>query len=131
LRPSDSDARLNGIAAEMTNLEQLCNELELGLRSRDFARMERALNDSRRVMHAFRNAMAESKPLRTAEFDRVVFARLQRIYSIHQDQMGRLGAVRDDAAERLRTIAKFREYARSIGGSKAQRNRAKLFQDLR
>jgi hypothetical protein len=123
---------LDGIGVEIGRLEQLCNELEAGLRERNWPRMVNAMRSTRRVLHAFKNAMADTKSLRTADFDHVVFKRLQRIYAVHQHQRKRVEAIHEDAGARLRTISKWKAYARSIGGSKAQRGtHARLFQDIR
>jgi hypothetical protein len=131
LPPSDS-IELERIGTEIGKLEQLCNELELGLREREWARMVKAMRETRRVLHALQNAMAELKSLRTTEFDSTLFARLQRVYAVHQDQMKRVQTVHDEAGARLRTISKWKSYARSIGGSKIeQQPSAQLFQDLR
>jgi hypothetical protein len=130
LQPSVETAfgSLNGL---VTALEQLCNELELALRAADWNRMGVAIADSRRTMAEFENAMAEAKPLRTADFDQVIFARLQRVYSVRADQMKRLQAANDEIGKRLRTISRWKSYARSIGGPDVNRTPSRLFSDVR
>jgi len=94
-------------------------------------RLGRAIAESRRVMHAFENAMADAKPLRTAAVDREIFARLQRIYSVRSEQMERLGARRDELGGKLQTLSRWKEYSRSIAGSDALKTKPRIFEDLR
>jgi len=115
----------------MTALEQLCNELELALREGDWKRLGAAISSSRRTMAEFEQAMAEAKSVRTAEFDREIFARLQRVYSVRAEQLARLQAYHDDVGKRLRTISRWKGYARSIGGPDVGRTPSRLFSDLR
>lgn len=122
---------LSDVLSEVTQLEQLCNEMELALRETDFERLNVALADARRTMHAFENAMEAAENVRDEAFDAAVFARLRKVYAVREEQQGRLKMHRNAVGERLAGIARWREYARSIGGSKAGRARRSLFDDRR
>lgn len=128
MQPS-AEAQLEAIAATVTGLEQLCNELEFALRETDWPRMDAAIADTRRTMHALENAMADATPVRTVEFDKAIFARLQRVYSVRDEQMKRLTAVHEEIAERLRALSRWKGYARSIGSEPTRPPR--IFSDLR
>lgn len=122
---------LDAVLAEVTHLELLCNEMELALREVNFDRLNVALADARRTMHAFENAMDAAKKLRTEHFDAAVFARLRKIYDVRDGQQRRLELHRDALGDRLAGIARWKAYARSIGGSKVGRARKSLFDDRR
>lgn len=114
----------------VTALEQLCNELEASVRARDWTRMGAAIADSRRTMHAFENAMADTTSIRSVEFDRSVYARLQNIYRVRDEQMQRVQAIHDDIGENLRALSRWKGYARSVGGSDRTRP-PRILNDLR
>ena len=95
------------------------------------SRLGVAIAHSRRITHEFENAMAELKSLRTPEIDREIFARLQRIFSVRNEQMKRLEAIRDEVGGKLRTISKWKEYSRSVAGHDALKRKPRLFEDLR
>lgn len=122
---------LSHVLSEVEQLEQLCNEMELALRETDFERLNVALADARRTMHAFENAMEAAANVRDEAFDAAVFARLRKVYAVRDEQQGRLKMHRNALGERLAGIARWREYARSIGGSKVGRARRSLFDDRR
>lgn len=128
MRPS-AEAQLETIAATVAGLEQLCNELELALRESDWPRMEAAIADTRRTMHALENAMADATSVRTVEFDEAIYARLQRVYSVRDEQMKRLATMHEETGERLRALSRWKGYARSIGSEPARPPR--IFSDLR
>ena len=129
--PPSADTVLNALGDHVSQLEVLCNEIELSLRASDWSRLERAIASSRRQMHEFENAMADAKPLRTANFDRDIFARLQRIYAVRDAQMKRLAATHDEIGGRLRALSRWKEYARSIAGRDAGNVASRLFEDRR
>lgn len=122
---------LDAVLAEVTHLEQLCNEMELALREANFDRLNAALADTRRTMHAFENAMEAAKSVRGAQFDAAVVARLRKVYDVREGQQRRLEHHRDALGDRLAGIARWKEYARAIGGSKAGRARKSYFDDRR
>ena len=122
---------LDAVLAEVTHLELLCNEMELALRETNFERLNAALADARRTMHAFENAMEAAKSARDEHFDSAVFARLRKIYDVRDGQQRRLEHHRDAIGDRLAGIARWKEYSRSIGGSKVGRARTSLFDDRR
>jgi hypothetical protein len=130
LQPSAEEAFAK-LGPLLASLEQLCNELELALRELDWERLGTAIRNSRRTMAEFENAMADAKPLRSEGVDSAIFARLQRIYAVRDDQLTRLQAVHDDIGKRLRSISRWKSYARSIGGPDAGRVESRLFSDLR
>lgn len=122
---------LAAVNAELHALEQLCNELEMGLRTQNWERLDGTLRDSRRTMHAFENAMVASRDVRSVEFDREVYARLQRIYAVREQQMSRLKALHDAIGQKLQTFSRWKAYARSIGGSSGRRRGVSLLDDVR
>ncbi len=124
------EGTLDLVSQEIERLESLCNEIELCLRSRDWRRLDVAIADSRRAMHSLENAMAATQPVRDEEFARVVFARLQRVFAVRDDQMKRLEATHRGIGEQLRAISRWKQYARSVAGPK-QPVRPALFQELR
>jgi hypothetical protein len=75
--------------------------------------------------------MADAKPLRTAEFDQTIFARLNRIFAVREDQMKRLAERRDEIGSKLQTISRWKEYSRSVAGRDALKRKPRLFEDLR
>jgi hypothetical protein len=121
---------LDSIVQNVTGLEQLCSELEVALRSRDWPRMDCAIADARRTMHELENAMADATSVRTADFDREIFARLQRVYAVRDEQMKRLASIHEEVAENLRALSRWKGYARSIGG-RDQRRPSRILNDLR
>ena len=129
--PQSAEAVLAALHDRITQLEQLCNEIELSLRAADMSRLGVAIAHSRRLTHEFENAMGEAKPLRTEDFDQAIFARLQRIYSVRAEQMHRLAAKRDEIGGRLRTISKWKEYARSVAGRDALKRKPRIIEDIR
>jgi hypothetical protein len=129
--PLSAEAQLSRLGDLVGELEQLCNELELSLRASDWKRLDAAIASSRRKMHEFENAMADAKSLRTAEFDRVIYARLQKIYSVRAGQMERLQGQHDEIGGRLRTLSRWKEYSRSIAGPDARNVKARLFEERR
>lgn len=126
-----AEAALASVGAAIAELEQLCNEIELSLRERNWSRLNGALAGSRRGMHAFENAMAESQPARSEAFDQAVFARMQRVYAVRQEQLDRLTGIHNEIGERLRAISQWKQYARSVAGSGHVQRPAALFQDVR
>lgn len=130
MQPS-AEASLAAVVAAVNELEQFCNEIELSLRERDWKRLNTALAGSRRAMHAFENAMAESQPARTEAFDQTVFARMQRVYAVRQEQLERLTSIHNEIGDRLRSISQWKQYARSVAGSGPVQRPAALFQDVR
>ena len=112
-------------------MEHQCNEIELSLRCRNWDRLGTVIAESRRSMHEFENAMADSHEARDDEFDRVVFARLQRVFAVRDEQMKRLQAINREIGDRLRSISKWKQYARAVAGPGRAARRASLFQDIR
>ncbi len=131
LSPLSDSVLLDRIVEHVTALERLCNEIERSLRQPDWQRLDAALADTRRTMHEFENAMGEAMSLRTSEFDRVIFARLQRVYAVRQEQMKRLQAIHDATGEKLRMLSRWKTYARSIAGPDARKRNPTLLDDVR
>ena len=128
--PQSAETQLASIAQTVVGLEQLCNELEAALRARDWVRMDAAIAESRRSMHQLENAMADATSVRTADFDRHVFGRLQRIFSVRDEQMKRLATIHEEIGENLRATSRWKGYARSIGG-REKSPQARILNDLR
>lgn len=129
MQQSDS-ATLESVTACVTELENLCNEIELSLRASDWQRLSGVLQEVRRAMHAFENAMAETAEERDEAFDRTVFARLQRVYAVRDEQVQRLQAIHDGIGERLRSISRWKQYARAVG-TRERGKPPRLFSDVR
>ena len=120
LRSAEDETRLRAIADHIGALETLCRTLESRLMSRDWHGLEEAIADSRRITHGLQNAMEDAVAARDELFDSQVFSRLRRVYAVRDEQMDRLSRYRDSVGERLRTISKWKGYARSIGAKDAR-----------
>ena len=77
--------------------------------------LETAIADSRRVMHAFRNAMDAAVAARDPAFDERVMRRLSHVAAIRQNQMSRLQQYHDAVGERLALMARWKHALRSLG----------------
>ncbi|MEO9170185.1 MAG: hypothetical protein ABI278_03350 [Candidatus Aquilonibacter sp.] len=119
------------MSSHVSDLETLCNDLEIGLRERNWEKLDTAISGSRRAMHAFENAMAESSALRDDDFDQAVFARLQRVFGVRDEQMKRLETLHGAAGDRLRALSRWKQYARGVTNSDTGKRPPSLFQDLR
>lgn len=117
---------LDAVAREINALSSLCEELDAGLNAQDWARMDRAIADSRRVTHALEEAMAEAAPYRDERFDGAVFRRLQEIYAYRDDRLKVLTSVHEELGERLRQLSRWKGYARSIGSHETPRGLSAL-----
>ncbi len=95
-------------------MEALCGRIERALMRRQWSDLEGAIADSRRVMHAFQNAMDDARTFRNRDFDEDVFRRLRYIQAIRQNQMTRLQQYHDAIGERLRLMARWKSALRSI-----------------
>lgn len=104
---------------EVAELERLCGELEKNLVAGDWSAAANALRDSRRVTHAFANAMEAAQPDRDEAFDGQVYARMRRVFDVRENQLERLQIFHEQAGERLRTLSKWKVFARSIGAKRA------------
>jgi len=126
LPPSADPARaaLEAVAKEIKELERLCIEIDAAVVDEDWPRLNAAIADSRRVTHAMENAMAEAKPYRDATFDKAAFARLQQIYSYRQERMKVVEEIHNDIGDRLRSLSRWKGYARSIGGNRESTRRS-------
>lgn len=123
MQPSDNPGQvaLEAVARDINELERLCIEIDASIEERNWERLNRALFDSRRVTHSMENAMAEAMPYRTAAFDSAAYQRLAQIYSYRQQRMDHLQQIHDEIGDRLRTLSKWKGYARSVavgGGSR-------------
>jgi len=119
-----SRAALEAVAKEIKELERLCIEIDAAVVAEDWARLNAAIADSRRVTHGLENAMAEAKPYRDASFDKAAFARLQQIYSYRQERMKAVEETHHEIGERLRALSRWKGYARSIGGNRESTRRS-------
>jgi hypothetical protein len=115
LQPSDSaELLLSAVEGSLGELEALCGHIERALMRRQWSNLETAIADSRRIMHAFQNAMDDAQSVRTEAFDQNVFRRLRYIQAIRENQMTRLQQYHDAVGERLRLIARWKSALRSI-----------------
>jgi hypothetical protein len=126
LRPGESlpgsdeaAAALRAVEREAVDLERLCGELEKSLVAGDWNGVANALRSSRRTTHAFLNAMDAAAPYRNEAFDRTINARMRRVFDVREDQLTRLQAFNGDVGERLKTLARWKAYASSIGSKRA------------
>ncbi len=117
---------IDAVAREINALSAMCEEIDAGLKAHDWARMDTAIADSRRITHALEEAMAEAGPYRDDRFDAAVFQRLQEIYSFRDDRLRTLTQFHEELGERLRQLSRWKGYARSIGSSEAPRGLSAL-----
>jgi pyrroloquinoline quinone (PQQ) biosynthesis protein C len=122
----DPQALQTAIQAEVRELEELCKRLEQHLVRGDWKAASEAVSDSRRVTHAFLNAMEEAGDARNQEFDAAIYARMRRVFDVRQDQLARLETFRDDVGERLQAISRWKQFGRSIGAKRASKRGAGL-----
>ena len=128
--PASANSEREAVEREVCELERLCGALESSLVAGDWNGAANALRDSRRVTHAFVNAMEEAAAARDQEFDRAIEVRVRRVYDAREDQLERLRAFHTQIGERLATISRWKSFARSIGAKKA-RARHSLFDSTR
>ncbi len=102
------------IVSELHALEQLCAELERSLLARDWTRLDSAIGDSRRVMHAMQNAFEASAGERDCAFDAEIFARLRSLQTVREGQMARLEFYRGAVGERLQLLGRAKAALRSM-----------------
>lgn len=116
LAPSaDAPPELIAATAELETLEALVADMERFLLARDWASLEIAMADSRRVTHALQNAMEEARDARDESFDLGIYERLLFVYGARQSQMARIRQYRKGVGERLTLIARWKDAARTIG----------------
>ena len=114
-QPDEQRALLEAVAREVVALEQLCNELASSADSRDWDRFKTVLRDCRRVTHALKNALHESEGQRHEVFEKQLRERVKRILHVREAQLTRLREYHETVGEKLRTISKWKTYARAIG----------------
>ncbi|MBV8434473.1 MAG: hypothetical protein JO029_09375 [Candidatus Eremiobacteraeota bacterium] len=117
--PESVKAR-EAVEREVRELERLCAELEKSLVGAEWEAASDAIAQSRRVTHAFLNAMESATAVRDEAFDAAVYARMRRVFDIRQDQLQRLEAFRAGVGEKLASFARWKTFARSIGAKKAR-----------
>ncbi|MGZ3507263.1 MAG: hypothetical protein ACXWNK_08315 [Vulcanimicrobiaceae bacterium] len=120
--PSAEPGR-EAVFVELRSLEVLCNELEGALMVRDWKRLERAIADSRRIMHALQKVFDEAAPVRDSAFDTEIFRRLRAVEKVRENQMARLSYYRNSIGERLQLIARARAAFRSFGRGERPKSR--------
>ncbi len=119
---SPSVERARDEALELTaRLEDLCGELEGALTAREWDLLAEGLLESRRVTHALQNAMEVVRAAGDEAFERSILERLHEVHARREDQLRRLQWYREAVGERLRTIGKWRRFARAIGTPNAAR----------
>jgi hypothetical protein len=118
---ADAGSPREAVEREVAELERLCADLETSLVGGDWTAAANALRDSRRVTHAFLNAMEAAAGVRDDAFDQAIHARMRRIFDLREDQLARLRTFHDGVGERLQTLSKWKLFARSIGAKRAPR----------
>lgn len=113
-----ASAERQAVEREVDELERLCGTLESSLVVGNWEEAAGVLRDSRRVTHAYLNAMEAAAEARDEEFDRKIYARMRRIFDVREDQLARLQAFHDGVGEKLQMFARWKEFARSIGARK-------------
>lgn len=98
----------------MSELEALCGRMERALVRREWAEIDGAIADARRVTHALQNAMEEAACARTPAFDDGILKRLRHVGAIRENQMKRIAHYRDAVGERMQLLARWRAALRSI-----------------
>lgn len=119
LLSAEKREHLRIVADHIVALERLCKVMESRLVARDWDGLTQAIADSRRLTHGMQNAMEDASVARDALFDEQVFTRLRRVYAIRDEQMARLRHYQESIGERLRTFAKWKNFARSISARDA------------
>jgi hypothetical protein len=117
--PASASPLLEAVVREVAELERLCGELERNLVAGDWSAAANVLRDSRRVTHAFANAMEAAQSDRDESFDRRVYVRMRRVFDVRENQLERLQVFHEQVGERLRTLSKWKVFARSIGAKHA------------
>ena len=112
------------VVAELQALEALCNELERALMAKDWRRLEQAIADSRRTMHALTIAFDETASVRDGAFDAEFFRRLRNVAKIRENQLARLTVYRNSVSERLQLLGRARVAFKSFG--KPERPKSRL-----
>ena len=115
-----ASAEREAVEREVEELERLCETLEASLIAGKWESAAAMLRDSRRVTHAYLNAMDAAAPVRDEAFDRAIHARMRRIFDIREDQLARLRAFHAGVGERLAALSRWKQYARSIGARKGR-----------
>ena len=118
--PALASPERDAVEREVVELERLCRALEDSLVAGKWDDVSATLRDSRRVTHAFLNAMEAAADARDEEFDKAIYARMRRVFDIREDQLNRLEAFHNQVGERLQNISRWKEFARSIGAKKAR-----------
>jgi hypothetical protein len=103
------------VRTEVEALERLCADVERAMMSGRWDDLSVALAESRRVQHALQNAMHEAAGARDEAFDATVYAKLQWIFAIRENQMARLRHYQGSISERLQSIARAKSVARRVG----------------
>jgi hypothetical protein len=118
LQPS-ADELLRVVRNEIAEMERLCGEFAQAVAVHDWKRIAANIVDTRRTLHALENAMGDAISVRTDDFDREIYARMQRIHAFRVERCKGMERVRDDAVERLNTISRWKTYARAVLGPDA------------
>ena len=112
-------ADCRAVEREIKELERLCRELERSLVGGDWTSAANTLRDSRRVTHAFLNAMDAARRWNDEAFETAVLVRMRRLYDVRQDQLTRLEAFHEDVAKRLQELSRWKVFARSMRSKSA------------
>ncbi|HLX25709.1 MAG TPA: hypothetical protein VKR05_01850 [Candidatus Cybelea sp.] len=115
-----ASAEREAVEREVEELERLCKTLEEHLVAGNWESATGALRDSRRVTHAYLNAMEAAATVRDEAFDRSIHERLRRIFDVREDQLVRLRAYHAGVGERLTALSRWKQFARGIGANRGR-----------
>jgi hypothetical protein len=124
LLPSGNSERpLAAVEEELRTLETLCGTLETALMRGDWAELNAAVADSRRVTHALQNALDDARGMGTPSFDQDVLRRIRYVFAIRQNQMARLQQFNEAIGERLSLLARWKSAMRSMSVARKSSSR--------
>ena len=123
-------AYLAAVLTEVSALEAQCADLDRSIAAADWDSSNAVLQQMRRTTHALENAMSVDGVADTPGFNDHVMSRLARVHAYREHQLRQLEAVRDGIGDQLRSISRFKGYARAIGAKNAP-NQARALDSLR
>lgn len=125
------EAQLAAVENAVRELEGLCGTIESALMQCRWDDFEHAMNDSRRVTHAVRNAMDDANEVRNAAFDERIERRLRHVHVIRENQMLRLQQYHQAVGERLHLVTRWKSALKSIAARLPEPARISALNDLR
>jgi hypothetical protein len=111
---------LEEVRSGVAELEVQCRDLGPIIDRHDWKAFESLLSAMGRSRHAVMNAWEAAQPERTPEFDQEIAARVRRVLEYREWQLKRLQRFQDESGGRLQLISRWKAYARSVAGRRAQ-----------